>query len=369
MLARRIASCDPVPPSTPPVIATTPATMRITNAVARTARRARAVRSTNHTVAIWTNTTTAPSSRRRALRHRQRIGRDDQHEHQAVAVRRHEGLHEPRPPGDATSLARHRRGPLYSAEAGMLPSIIGSNVAAVIRGWRDEPRGGRLVVQDVEHRAPGCRDDREDRYGQEHPGNPRHRCAGRDGEQHDRRMQVHRAVVDERRDDIALDEIEHDRVDEHDRDLRRTAVRDRDQEGQAGGDESAVVRDEARDEGQDRDRDRERQAQDQHDRELRDGADRGDDRRAEHVAAQDVHGVAAGPIERDRVASRSPPGSPSPSRAIRRGGSRRRGVRTAEARPRSQRSPRERPRSSASGCPRKSRRATPPMPGSRRHRP
>ena len=110
-------------------------------------------------------------------------------------------------------------------------------------------------------------------------------------------MQAHRPAVDERRDDVALHQVEDDGVDEHDHDLGRCPVRHGDEEGQAGGHEPADVRDEAGNERQDGDRHREGQAKKQHDQELGDGSNRRDGSGAQHVATQDLGGVDASLVQ------------------------------------------------------------------------
>ncbi len=53
--------------------------------------------------------------------------------------------------------------------------------------------------------------DADDRHREEHPEDPGERVAGRDDDQHDRRVEADRPTVHERRDDAALDDVERPR--------------------------------------------------------------------------------------------------------------------------------------------------------------
>ena len=64
------------------------------------------------------------------------------------------------------------------------------------------------------------------------PDDARQGVADRHRQEDDRRMQADGLAVDERGDEVALDDVEHDRVDEHDDDVGRVADRDRDEERQ-----------------------------------------------------------------------------------------------------------------------------------------
>ena len=73
----------------------------------------------------------------------------------------------------------------------------------------------------------------EDRHGEEHAHDARQLHAGRDADQHDGRMEADRLAVDDRGDEAALDDVEHDRPDAHDDDVLGRTHLDRDQEGHA----------------------------------------------------------------------------------------------------------------------------------------
>ena len=182
-------------------------------------------------------------------------------------------------------------------------------------------------------------------------------------------MQIHRPVVDEGRDDVPLDEVEDDRIDEHDRDLvgvpKPIAIR----KARPGRDESADVRDERRMNERIATGITNGKPKRSMIESLRDGADRRDGRGAEHIAAQDADRFTARRVEPHPGASWSRAGPRAPSRASRPGGSRRTAAPRAAARGRSLRSPRRRLGSPPPGLPRAPAQPTPPSQVHRRRRP
>ena len=136
-------------------------------------------------------------------------------------------------------------------------------------GGAGDPDFVWLVTEDTQDSPPGRRDDADERHDEEHPDDPRERRPGGDRHEHDRRVEVDGLAVDDRGDDVALDDVEHDREDRHDRDVLRAPDGDRHEEGDAGRDEAPDVRDEPAEERQDGQRQRERQAEHDHDQELR----------------------------------------------------------------------------------------------------
>src|SRR4051794_30607537 len=130
-----------------------------------------------------------------------------------------------------------------------------------------------LRVEGVENASPRGGDDSDERHREEHPEDPGDLVAGRDGEEAEGWMQVHGAAVEEGRDEVALNDVEHDREERHDGDREGRPERDCDEKRNAGRDEAADVRNETAEERQNSQRQRERDAEDRHDRELRERAE------------------------------------------------------------------------------------------------
>ena len=146
--------------------------------------------------------------------------------------------------------------------------------------------------EDLQHGSPRRGDHAEERHGEEHPEDAGDFAPGGDRHQHDRRVQVDRAAVDDRGDEVALHDVHHDRVDRHDRDVLRGPDGDRHEERQARRDEAADVRDEPQDEGEDRQWQGKGQAQQDHDQVLRDGPEQRHAAGADHVPAEHVDRAA-----------------------------------------------------------------------------
>src|SRR5262245_2001537 len=90
-------------------------------------------------------------------------------------------------------------------------------MSSCLRGWRcDLWHGlgcvdvgdGLLAAQSRQDQSPGRGDDAEDRDDEEHAEDPRDGGSSRDGHQHDRRVEVDGASIDDRTHDVALDDVE-----------------------------------------------------------------------------------------------------------------------------------------------------------------
>ena len=125
------------------------------------------------------------------------------------------------------SLRRARPAPLHvrgATSRGRAPpgrpiSSVAAGPALAARRHRSASTGS--VSRTSQDGPPGRRDDAEERHDEEHPDDARDLAAGRDGHQHDRRVEADHPAVDDRRDEVALDDVEDDREDGHDHDVVR----------------------------------------------------------------------------------------------------------------------------------------------------
>ena len=157
---------------------------------------------------------------------------------------------------------------------------------------------GRLVfrarIEDREQGTPDSQHDGNQGDRNEEADDARNRRAGRQRDQDERRMDADGLAVDDRAQDVAVDDV-HDRDPDQQQDDRTDALRRQRHEDEDGrGDEPADIRDEPADEDHDGQRSRKRNAEQGQVDEVTDPLDRGQHRHATQVASDPLERVVAG---------------------------------------------------------------------------
>ena len=157
---------------------------------------------------------------------------------------------------------------------------------------------GRLVfrarIEDREQRTPDSQHDGNQGDRNEEPDDARNRRAGRQRDQDERRMHADGLAVDDRAQDVAVDDVD-DRDPDQEQDDRTDALRRQRHEDEDGrGDEPADIGDEPTDEDHDGQRRRKRNAEQGQVDEVTDRLDRGEHRHATQVASNPLERVVAG---------------------------------------------------------------------------
>ena len=157
---------------------------------------------------------------------------------------------------------------------------------------------GRLVfrarIEDREQGTPDSQHDGNQGDRNEEADDARNRRAGRQRDQDERRMDADGLAVDDRAQDVAVEDV-HDRDPDQQQDDRTDALRRQRHEDEDGrGDEPADVRDEPADEDHDGQRSGKRHPEQGEEDEVADPLDRGQHPHATQVASDPLERVVAG---------------------------------------------------------------------------